>query len=1397
MLVRAANRKIRSNATRARLSCEQLYLPWLCPAYNVIGRDHRRPFTVDTAPQSSGPRRRRNSNDGLTPPPRRTLATAVDSADDIKFVQGPFQQSHPDLPLFPATSPLTTLRPPKETPLYLQTAAINAPKRYRSTDSGVSGDITEILSIFRACLAVGRTERAGVVLKRMLFLENSLTPEFVVGLHNEYLHAATEQVYRKPTSATINSIHKWFELEMHNKQLPIDTDSLVYMLQVSLHTPDKDGDRRGRLVRRYMDIATSRGLERQVLDPYMFSAEKLHEISRYCPEYNVSIAEIAEEAEDLANTNHVNTEGNSTELPTPEVRSIKLKGLGLRAVRSSLKSLINEPAGQPTDPEERREAQRLLERSAVSSAIERWREENVTLTQIGLNTALQTKSLGARMWKWQVEMEANLKVELAKIEESEMKEAKNSKDQERCIYGPFLRLLPLDRVAAVTILSCMGLMSTVGIDKGVTLSQAILKIASDFEDEVLYDLVEKSKEKPAWLKLRKDDKRRVTPALIRLAKRARASGSVPPAEVQDSNYNDLRSLIGQEGWSVPMKTKVGAALLSSLIESAKIPVTMKHPETEELVTQMQPAFTHGNQFKHGKRVGIILANPFLMKQVAREPVHSLLAKHLPMLVEPECWTEFNKGGFLEFPSKIMRIKQGDKDQRHYAEAAIGKGDMTQTFKGLDVLGRTPWRINRPLFEVMLGAWNTGEHVANLPPESPQHDLPAEPSAETDPILRKQWLRNVKIIQNTIAGQHSQRAFQNFQLEIARAMRNEVFYFPHNVDFRGRAYPIPPYLNHMGADHCRGLLMFGKGKELGESGLRWLKIHLANVFGFDKASLKEREDFADRHISKIYDSVEDPYGGTRWWLNAEDPWQFLAACMELKNALDSPDPTKYVSSLPIHQDGTCNGLQHYAALGGDSWGAKQVNLEPGDRPADVYSAVANLVKESVAADKEQGHPLAEVLDGRITRKIVKQTVMTNVYGVTFIGAKAQVRKALVGLYKDLPNDEEMHPGMLATYITTKIFTALSSMFSGAHHIQYWLGECASRICQAVTPEQMERWEEEFSVSDPGQLTTKAKADLKKFNMAANFKSSVIWTTPLHMPVVQPYRVTTTRQVSTKMKRISLSEPHQHNPVSKRKQLQGFPPNFVHSLDATHMLLSALHCDELGLTFAAVHDSFWTHASDIDTMNHVLRDAFIRIHSEDVVGRLAAEFRARYRGCFYLTKVHNQTPVYNKILEHRKMTRKNKGKGALPQHLDDLMEERKRWKLLQSSDPKEVEVGKKMVTAGSIWEEYSSEQDFEEDATLKEMLIGEIPSSNSTSSATTAESDDGAAAEENEFVEEAEQEEEDEGESMTSFERMITATPKKTKGTGGDYKKGWLWLPMAFPPVPKKVRIYPYTTCHWRF
>lgn len=49
----------------------------------------------------------------------------------------------------------------------------------------------------------------------------------------------------------------------------------------------------------------------------------------------------------------------------------------------------------------------------------------------------------------------------------------------------------------------------------------------------------------------------------------------------------------------------------------------------------------------------------------------------------------------------------------------------------------------------------------------------------------------------------------------------------------------------------------------------------------------------------------------------------------------------------------------------------------------------------------------------------------------------------------------------------------------------------------------------------------------------------------------------------------------------------------------MMLTALQCRRRGITFAAVHDCFWTHACDVEEMNKVCREQFIALHKEPII------------------------------------------------------------------------------------------------------------------------------------------------------------------------------------------------------
>ncbi|PNY23704.1 DNA-directed RNA polymerase, partial [Tolypocladium capitatum] len=1324
----------------------------------------------------------------------RNLATAV---DDFKFEALPYNhlasstlphfqplslRSH-DLRTFDPSSPLTIPEP-------------GPPRVATKTNMyGIPGETEDMLPVFDACMRVGKLDRAALVLKRFNAM-GILSGEERILLNNQYLRASLLQMRTSPDRKQAEQLHKWYELQIRSKGLPHTAETIACMLKASLLS--ERGTRLDRLVKRYMGMAPGEAGLRVLSMADILSDQDLAVITEICPTYNFATdAESFEDFEmevesDLLDSN-LSPIHDAESLPagsTLELAATPQRGEGLATLKQGLRLLMDlqDVDISKLSESDRREIQLQIERDSIGSAIAKWRQDNKNLQSMNINTALGPSSaegsLSQHMASWLSAMEARLEQEVTLIEISENKATKSDQDLERCLYGPFLQQANPARLAAVTILSVLNLGAMQGVDKGIVVGKLITNIAKLAQEDI--ELQQKDNAKMS--------KRRRT---VRFT----GQKETPNSETQDASTSDRATLITDSSkterileettrkpWSMQIRAQVGSILLKTLIETAKVKVTTEHPTTKEAVSQHQPAFTHLQQPRRGKKVGVLYLNSQLMEQLKREPVGDFIAKHLPMIVEPKPWRRFNEGGFLDSKTSLVRVKPGDVEQRLYTNAAIKCGDMTQVFKGLDVLGKTAWQINRDTLNVMMEAWNSGEEIANMPPLNPQFEIPAEPDSSADPLVRRNWIRAVKAIENERSGLHSQRCFMNLQLEIARAFRNQTLYFPHNVDYRGRAYPMPTYLNHMGADHTRAILKFANGKELGVRGLRWLKIHLANVYGLDKSSFDEREAFANENVANIVDSATSSLNGSRWWLKAEDPWQCLAACFELKAALDLPDPTKFVSHLPVHQDGTCNGLQHYAALGGDAWGAKQVNLEPGDRPADVYSAVADLVKQAIDKDAAAKNKFGEVLQGKITRKVVKQTVMTNVYGVTFAGAKKQVCKQIDALYPNLGKECGIPNLLLSTYIARHIFNALATMFRGAHDIQYWLGEIGGRVCRALTPAQLQQIADSYA---DGMTDNGARAKRARKNSAAQktgfdeltqqFRSTVVWTTPLRMPVAQPYRKSNTREIRTCLQAVVYPMNDQTDPVNRRKQLQGFPPNFIHSLDASHMLLSALQCHDLGLTFAAVHDSFWTHAGDVDTMNGVIREAFIQIHEEDVVGRLASEFQARHKGSLYLAHIDPSSPVAKKIKELRKNSKLS------PK--EELLLEHKRNSLRLSGNPWDLEAAKKIVTPASVYEEMSAaEVDVAIQEDTKDIGLGEIPEGEDEVTIANEvceqmmEDDDGEIDAHDSADAAGMSERLMEDMKTTHFESQITEQKRGSSRTRRTPVP--VWLPLTIPAIPKK-------------
>lgn len=949
-----------------------------------------------------------------------------------------------------------------------------------------------------------------------------------------------------------------------------------------------------------------------------------------------------------------------SELMDPEYQATPLN---LAMLQQNLNA-IDEARSKFSDPYMR---QKWLEDSALESARKRLKVANETMSAAAKGSMdLGDRQIQLWMWDWFTSMQEELKSIVASIQdakptrrssasqskaqllEEETEEGQGQQEERQRVpdsLQPLLKAISTERLALIPVLEIMALLGA-GESGGLRVARACGVIGKSIEKEY-HAQQAKRRERLARSGVRGHG----TAAIDRDTLAVMDGRDITQPEVRD----ELKSLASARDemwtttrWSNAMQLKMGSFLLDLLTRVALIRRSAQARDGS-LWNQRVPAFYTSYQYVTGRRVGVIKLNNYIMERLDRTSLGEVLhPRQLPMLVPPRPWVSHNSGGYFTERKSVMRLKDST-EQGSYLRAAAESGELDKVLSSLDVLGQTAWKVNVPVLKVVSDVWNSGEALGDLPPRHKEITLPPEPEDyHTNLRSRHMYNQLVATAQMQQVSNHSQRCDTNYKLEIARAFAKDKFYFPHNIDFRGRAYPIPPNFNHMGNDMCRGLLKFDKSKPLGAHGLRWLRIHVANVYGFDKASLSDREQWTLDHMEQILDSARHPLDGSRWWLGADDAWQCLAACMELNEATTWPEgPEAFPSSLPVHQDGTCNGLQHYAALGGDLAGAQQVNLAKGEKPADVYTGVAELVIDQLHKDANEGSEIAQLLKDKITRKVVKQTVMTTVYGVTFIGAKAQIKKQLI--------DKEVQPQHLwsaSHYLARVVLTKIGHLFAGATSIQRWLHLCARLIAKSIPPHRVQDAEElqRASLSQGPRRSRRASdgtiavnnAASKHISMNKEQMTSVIWTTALGLPVVQPYRRQKKRQMGTKLQSIFITDPSVNHEVSPQKQASAFPPNFVHSLDATHMMMTALEAHRAGLVFASVHDSYWTHAADVDTLSDLIRETFVLLHSNDILANLRQEFLDRF----------GEHVVFAKDLETCLDELEKVGQGQLPESVASL-------------------------------------------------------------------------------------------------------------------------------------------------
>lgn len=599
-------------------------------------------------------------------------------------------------------------------------------------------------------------------------------------------------------------------------------------------------------------------------------------------------------------------------------------------------------------------------------------------------------------------------------------------------------------------------------------------------------------------------------------------------------------------------------------------------------------------------------------------LESLFPMLMPTIIPPKRWTTPFSGGYYTLQARNLTLIK--TFNRPYLEE-LSTRDMPVVYDAVNALQETPWMVNTAILDVMRTIYDTGSELAGVP-AADKRELPQKPlwMPETGKMDRelmseeqleelKVWKAAAQQVYQFNGKSKSKRAQYLRTMGVAQKFADaEAIYFPHQIDWRGRAYPMPLYLQPQGSDAQRGLLLFADALPIADQvDADWLAIHGAGMFGFDKASLEDRSAWVDAHEETILACAADPFGCT-WWTEADKPWQFLAFCFDWAGF--KAEGFGYLSNLPVQMDGTCNGLQNFSAMLLDEVGGAAVNLIPADKPQDIYQRVCDLVVERIMDDLSSSEVItskhkdeagvihermictvAEIAAGwlpKMGRKVTKRPVMTLAYGAKRFGFVGQVDEDTIKPWRE--ESPETYPFIrsgddgkpldfgyqAATYMGGLIWEAVGKVVIAAREAMDWL-QAAAQI-------------------------------VSKENLPIN------WTTPTGLLVQQAYRVPNMKLVETTFNKSRVRLTYMDGAVGKidkRRQASGISPNWIHSLDASHLMRTIVRCREEGITaFSMIHDSYGTHAGNAGALALFLREEFVRMYAEvDVLHKFKCDLEAQ--------------------------------------------------------------------------------------------------------------------------------------------------------------------------------------------
>lgn len=583
-----------------------------------------------------------------------------------------------------------------------------------------------------------------------------------------------------------------------------------------------------------------------------------------------------------------------------------------------------------------------------------------------------------------------------------------------------------------------------------------------------------------------------------------------------------------------------------------------------------------------KSIEIIQPSEALEKHLAQVVAESKsIVKYPPMVVPPIPWTSAFSGGYITpwYQQRASMIQvRAPKKYRKVILEGLSSGNGQKVKDAMNKAQSVGYRVNKKVLSTLLAATAVGEGIMGLartiaPPRKEfPHPEGWDKKTATELELQefKEWksfMHDWHTKEVTRAGQAAGMMAKIKELKIYKD--EAAIYFPTFLDSRGRMY-FRSTLTPQSNDAVKACLEFANGKPLGERGMFWLFVHIANCAGYDKHDPAIKAQWAKDNMPHLLEFFNDP-------LVVEPPekdtaFTLYAALLSYTEALLLDDPATYVCHLPIAMDATCSGLQHFSAMLRDPIGGHFTNLTDNgeDTKSDIYrhvGALADGMKERMTKDDVVAAHFWR--DKGISRNMAKRPVMTYVYGSTIKSTMDYVAQSMA----------------------ESGYESIRCSESGL--ILFSLNKLAVPVAKALR-------------SAVVQTVPAAAAGMKCLqDLTKASEEPLGWVTPVGVPVFNWADATTEKVMKIRsMGRESALFKMRIGSYDKRSAAGSIAPNFVHSLDSAHLCLVVAAGGDVGMDIVPIHDSFATHPCDVDEMHHILRREFVEMYSVDLFNSLCS-------------------------------------------------------------------------------------------------------------------------------------------------------------------------------------------------